>query len=195
MADEMTCYKIIEIMTDISFKHRSVESCDIDNNICTHVKAFEMQSDTYQQWSRIQGRVIRVCCELGTFNELKIFNSTSTSQYFKKSVEKMMSFRSKTYKNSVMDFDDIIAVDSLDMYESDADDNEEKSNYTFANSQTGLTDKDGKLFGSTVLADIASNERGWLPPEFMNLTLKDKFKFLRDKFGDINAMIDRYKLF
>ena len=38
----------------------------------------------------------------------------------------------------------------------------------------------------------------------MNLTLKDKFKFLRDKFGDttkggvgahINAMIDRYKLF
>ena len=90
------------------------------------------------------------------------------------------------------------------MYESDADDNEEKSNYTFANSQTGLTDKDGKLFGSTVLADIASNERGWLPPEFMNLTLKDKFKFLRDKFGDttkggvgahINAMIDRYKLF
>ena len=38
MADEMTCYKIIEVMTDISFKHRSVESCDIDNNICTHVK-------------------------------------------------------------------------------------------------------------------------------------------------------------
>jgi len=62
-------------------------------------------------------------------------------------------------------------------------------------------------FFSTILillADIATNERGWLPPEFMNLTWKDKFKFLRDKFGDttkggvgahINAMIDRYKLF
>ena len=120
IATEMSSYKIIEIMTDIAFKYRCTESFDIDENICTLIKEF--RTDDNQQWRKIQSRLIRVCCEIGTFNELKIFNNTNTPQYFKKSIETMMSGRSKTYKNTAISFDDIVTDDTYFIEEEDNED-------------------------------------------------------------------------
>ena len=155
IAAEMSSYKIIEIMTDIAFKQRCTESFDIDNGICRLIKDFRTDN---QQWRQIQSRLIRVCCEIGTFNELRIFNKSNTPQYFKKSIEEMMSLRSNTYKNTAISFDDIVSDNT---YFSDAEDNEEKDRYS----------------EMQVFAKIKALEDGCLPKEHINCTLKSKIKF------------------
>jgi hypothetical protein len=177
IATEKSSYKIIEIMTDIAFKHRCTESFDIDNDICRLIKDFRTDN---QQWRQIQSRLIRVCCEIGTFNELRIFNKSNTPQYFKKSIEEMMSFRSKTYKNTAISFDDIVTDNT---YFSDAEDNEEKDRYS----------------EMQVFAKIKALEDGCLPKEYINCTLKSKIKFCCDTyFGPeidndyVLSLIERY---
>jgi hypothetical protein len=152
---EMSSYKMIEIMTDIAFKYRYAESFDIDDNICTIIKDF--RTDDNQQWRKIQSRLIRVCCEIGTFNELKIFNNTNTSQYFKKSIETMMSGRSNTYKNTAISFDDIVTDDT---YFIEEDDNEEKD----------------RCSEMQVFAMIKALEHDCLPSELIDCSFMSKFK-------------------
>ena len=176
---EMSSYKIIEIMTDIAFKYRCTESFDIDENICTLIKEF--RTDDNQQWRKIQSRLIRVCCEIGTFNELKIFNNTNTPQYFKKSIETMMSGRSKTYKNTAISFDDIVTDDT---YFIEEEDNEDKD----------------RCSEMQVFAMIKALEDDCLPSELINCSLMSKFNFFRKRYfesrihnGYLLSIIERFK--
>ena len=175
----MSSYKIIEIMIDIAFKYRCTESFDIDENICTLIKEF--RTDDNQQWRKIQSRLIRVCCEIGTFNELKIFNNTNTPQYFKKSIETMMSGRSKTYKNTAISFDDIVTDDT---YFIEEEDNEDKD----------------RCSEMQVFAMIKALEDDCLPSDLINCSLMSKFNFFRKRYfesrihnGYLLSIIERFK--
>jgi hypothetical protein len=140
----------------------------------------DFRTDDNQQWRKIQSRLIRVCCEIGTFNELKIFNNTNTSQYFKKSIETMMSGRSNTYKNTAISFDDIVTDDT---YFIEEDDNEEKD----------------RCSEMQVFAMIKALEHDCLPSELIDCSFMSKFNFFQKRYfesrinnGYLLSIIERY---
>ena len=166
MKNEKNNYAVIDILTQIAFNYRRPESFDIDDNIRNHIMNTKSNDE---DWMIIERRLIHVCCEPGTYNELSIFSNGKSEFFFKESIVQMMNNRSRQYQNRTLNFDDIVVTNSIVEILDESDEDEESIEVNEVVKKVNLLDE---------------AESKFLPAELKTASLKEKLEYIKKQFSE-----------